>query len=184
MSISPCLVSSDSTEWYTPKEYVNAARQVMGSIDVDPASNDMANVVVRAAMYYTKETNGYDKPWHGNVWLNPPYGYDGKRPNQSRWTQRLIEQFQAGTTQQAILLVNSKTGDRWFQPLYDYPICFPAHRIKFWTPNGVQVGTPMSSAIVYLGPNIEKFYNVFHRFGRVVRAYDIPQVPTLWEVAS
>ena len=182
MSIAPCLVSSESTEWYTPKPYVDAARLVMGSIDCDPASNDLANQIVRASVYYTKETNGFDKRWEGNVWLNPPYGIDGKRSNQSRWTQRLIEQYQAGITRQAVLLVNSKTSERWFQPLYEYPICFTDHRIRFYSPGRAEQPTT-GNALVYLGPSVDTFVQVFRQFGRIVRTIDVPETATLWSVA-
>src|SRR5436305_14747545 len=128
------LLSSESTEWYTPARYVNAAREVMGGIDTDPASNDMANRLVKATTYYTKETNGYDKPWHGRVWLNPPYGHDDKKGNQSRWSQRLTEQYQAGITTQSVLLVNAMTERKWIKPLYQFPICFTDHRIRFYNP--------------------------------------------------
>jgi hypothetical protein len=181
-SMMTALMSSASTEWYTPKPYIEAARDVMGSIDCDPASNAIANLTVKAAVYYTKETNGFDKLWHGNVWLNPPYGFDSKKGNQSRWSQKLIELYQAGITKQAVLLVNAKTSEKWFQPLYDYPICFTNHRIRFYNAE-VDAGQPtIGTALVYLGPNEQKFAQVFSQFGRVVRAYDKPVVETLWKV--
>lgn len=180
-----CMISSVSTEWYTPAEIIEAARLVMGSIDVDPASSREANEVVGATTYYTKEQNGFTKVWPGTVWMNPPYGYDDKKPNQARWTARLIEQYQAGIVTQAITLVNAKMSDKWFQPLYDYPICFPRKRVNFWTPGRVvKAGMPHSSAIVYLGHNIAKFYEVFHSFGRVVRAYEQFNDSTLWGKVS
>jgi hypothetical protein len=58
-----------NNEWYTPAKYIEAARAVLGSIDVDPASNNIAQRIVGAAKYYTKENSGLDKEWHGNVWL-------------------------------------------------------------------------------------------------------------------
>jgi phage N-6-adenine-methyltransferase len=182
--VPACLLSSESTEWYTPKKYIDAARSVMGGIDCDPASNDYANQTVKATIYYTKETNGLDKPWSGNVWINPPYGKEGNRSNQARWSQRLIEQYQAGVTKQAVLLVNIAAETTWFQVLWDYPICFPAGRINFYTPDGSMSGSTHGSALVYLGPNIEKFRRVFSQFGRVIYDASVPVVSTLWEVAS
>lgn len=63
--------NSGNNEWYTPSIYVEAARNTMLSIDVDPASSDKAQQFVNAGIYFTKETSGLDKEWIGNVWMNP-----------------------------------------------------------------------------------------------------------------
>ena len=65
--------NSGENEWYTPFNIIESARVVMGSIDLDPASSESANNIVKATKYYTKEDNGLEQSWFGNIWLNPPY---------------------------------------------------------------------------------------------------------------
>lgn len=70
--------SSESVEHYTPPEYVEAARATMGGIDLDPASNRRANdKLVKATRYFNAADNGFEKPWSGRVFLNPPGGICG-----------------------------------------------------------------------------------------------------------
>jgi hypothetical protein len=160
--------ASTNNEWYTPRPFLDAAHEVMGGVDLDPASNDMANNAVRAAQYYTIDDDGYSKPWVGRVWLNPPYGIEDGESNQARWSRRLIQEYEAGNVREAILLVNAVTGNGWFAPLKDYPICFPDARIRFYNAD-TEAGQPThGNALVYLGPNIAEFVRVFSQFGAVM----------------
>lgn len=161
--------NSGNNEWYTPKEFIEAARVAMGSIDLDPASNDIANEVVKAETYYTAETNGLDKEWTGNVWMNPPYASDliGK------FVDKLIEQRE--NYEQAIVLVNNATETEWFNKLISISsaVCFPKSRVKFYMPDG-KTGAPLQGqAVLYVGKNIEKFMNAFDGFGWRAKLYGV-----------
>lgn len=164
-------ISSKNNEWYTPEKYIQAAREVMGGIDLDPASCAQANETVRATRYYDIQSNGLDKEWNGRVWLNPPYGRSEDGSNQDVWSSRLIDQYHDGVTTEAILLVNAAVDTRWFQRLFNYPICFPAQRINFSTPESTISGSTHGSALVYFGPHDRHFADVFGRFGTVVRRW-------------
>ncbi len=161
--MKPHIVNnSGNNEWYTPENYITQAREVMGSIDVDPASNDVANKIVQATTYYTVESNGLQHEWHGNVWLNPPYASDliGK------FVDKLIAELP--NIHNAIVLVNNATETKWFKTLISKAsaICFPYGRVKFISPNGLEKSAPLQGqALLYYGSETQKFVDVFYANG-------------------
>lgn len=161
-------VSEDSYEWYTPRAYIEAAREVMGSIDLDPASCDEAQKVVKAKKYYTIEDDGLSQLWFGNVFLNPPYNM----PAVQQFSDRAIHEYEWNTISAAIVLVNNATDTGWFHRLLDYPVCFPLGRVQFWTADKPNLGARQGQAFFYLGENINKFGKVFSDFGVVLKRYD------------
>lgn len=161
--------NSGNNEWYTPSNIIEAARTAMGSIDVDPASNDIAQQTVKAGTYYTAEMNGLDKEWVGNVWLNPPYASDliGK------FIDKLVSEKQ--NYNQAIVLVNNATETEWFNKIVSISsmVCFPKSRVKFYMPDG-KTGAPLQGqAVLYIGKNAESFYKAFKEIGWVAILYRI-----------
>jgi phage N-6-adenine-methyltransferase len=160
-------VSDDSYDWYTPQEYIEAARGVMGSIDLDPASSDKAQETVRAGEYYTKDNDGLSQEWFGNVWLNPPYNM----PLIEQFIDRTIEEYTAGNIETAIILTNNSTDTGWFHKLVNHPFCLTRGRIRF--ENGEErLATRQGQALFYLGDNPDLFAKVFSAFGVVVKKYD------------
>lgn len=181
-------ISSESKEWYTPGRYIEAARRVMGGIDLDPASCELAQRTVQATHYFTEETNGLAHDWQGRVWLNPPYGrIPGIGSSAAHWTNYLIGQWRFGNVTQAILLVNANIGDKWFMRLFEWPICFVNRRISFIEPPERQAkrekkgrakeSPTKGNAFVYFGNNIKEFVKEFSQFGVVVS-------PSIGEKAS
>lgn len=173
MTIEP----TKSAEWYTPPKYIEAARQVMDGIDLDPASCAEANQIVRAQRYYTREQNGLDQEWKArSVWLNPPYGRTVKMAATRKstiglFTEKLLQEYRAGNVKQAIVLATTEVNAKWFYPLLQYPVCFPDHRIKFIVPVKLERGVysqMFGSCFVYLGPNTDHFIKVFSQFGVIM----------------
>lgn len=164
--------SSKSNEYYTPIEFLDSARAVMGGIDLDPASCAEANANVRASTYYTIDDDGFNKPWSGRVWMNPPYGKDEgeSESNQSRWVRRICDEYAAGNVTEAVVLVNAVPGNKWFHPLWDHTICFVYRRIHFINGSGAPTH---SNAIIYLGRNIARFAEEFGKHGAVVRRINV-----------
>lgn len=155
--------NSGNNEWYTPAEYIEAARRVMGGIDLDPASSAIANEVVNAGNFYTAEDNGLEYPWFGCVWMNPPYASElvGEFADKMAW------EYRQGNVTEAIVLINNATETRWFRTLIDAAsaVAFPSSRVKFWKPDG-DLGAPLQGqAIIYLGNAPGVFLSEFRTFG-------------------
>lgn len=153
--------NSGNNEWYTPADYVELARKVMGSIDLDPASTEKANEVVQATTYYNESNDGLQHEWFGNVWLNPPYSSNliGK------FTSKLIADLP--NISNAIVLVNNATETEWFAKLVANAsaICFPYSRVRFYSPDG-RIAQPLQGqALLYFGPAAMTFVSEFSSKG-------------------
>ena len=158
--------NSGNNEWYTPIKLLDIARKVMGSIDTDPASSEIANRNVRAETYYTEQSNGLDQEWNGNVWMNPPYA----QPLIQQFANKLIKEIENGNTKQAMVLVNNATETKWFNTLSEKAaaIWFIKGRVKFIDSLGNSTGAPLQGqAVLYFGENIEAFFE--HCEGLVCR---------------
>jgi phage N-6-adenine-methyltransferase len=159
--------NSGNNEWYTPPEYIEAARAVMGGIDLDPASSAVANATVQATRYYTAEDDGLGQPWAGRVWMNPPY--------ESRlikcFAEKLRVEVTSGEVTEAIVLVNNATETSWFSSMISVAsaVCFPQRRIRFIDPNGMAGDSPLQGqAIIYIGPNQARFIEEHRPMGSVM----------------
>lgn len=157
--------NSGENEWYTPPEFLNSAIEVMGGIDLDPASSEKANENVCAEVFYTEKDDGLSKDWSGRVWMNPPYA----QPLMNQFAEKLCDSL--GDVTQAIVLVNNATETNWFQSMASKctAICFPSKRIKFIDKTGERTGAPLQGqAFLYFGDNVESFAYEFSQHGLVV----------------
>ena len=136
----------------------------MGGIDLDPASCPAANAYIKATDIFTTETNGLDKEWHGNVYLNAPYG-----KGMSLWMDKVKAEFTAGHIKQAVLLLPARTNAGWFQRFSDFDIsvCYPANGLNFidGTTMRPETAAMFPSAIVYIGDRHPAFRTTFAQFG-------------------
>lgn len=151
-------------ENYTPEEVIDSVRKVLGTIDLDPASSVFAQKVVKAKKYFTVDDNGLDKPWHGNVFLNPPY----QMPEIRDFTDKLIEELP--NISSAILLTNNNTDTKWFYKCAtnSVAVCFTKGRINFYKVDAEKTYPTNGQAFFYFGDDLDKFKEVFSDIGLVM----------------
>jgi DNA N-6-adenine-methyltransferase (Dam) len=156
---------SGSVEFYTPYPFIEAARRVMGEIDLDPASCAQAQQQVQARAYFSAQDDGLAKEWRGRVWINPPYR------NAGRFVDKLLEEIAADRVTEALLLVHAFTELKWFHAAATEcsAICFPRERIHFTRPEDDQTTrSAFGSAVIYFGPNINGFRTAYAPLGLVM----------------
>jgi hypothetical protein len=174
--------SSVSNEHYTPTEHIEAAREVMGGIDLDPASTASVNEHrVKAGYFFTKEDDGFNQPWFGRVFLNPPGGKVGNESRAALWWAKLLDEWESGTVEQAVFvgftLEILSTSQSSRKSVGEFPCCFPHGRIDFFKEiePGVykEGGSPgHANVIAFLPPRddpwaVMKFAETFSKFGLV-----------------
>jgi len=160
------LINQDSgnTEYYTPQEIVEMAREVMGSISLDPFSSDIANLSVGAEEYFDEWLDGLSQLWWGNVWMNHPFG----RAMNKKAINKLVYEYRMGNINQACCITFNSTSETWFRPLLQYPQCFIHGRTNYYLPDGTKKkGVTKGSVVTYLGGDVDKFAEVFSRIGTV-----------------
>jgi DNA N-6-adenine-methyltransferase (Dam) len=107
----------------TPRGILDA----LGEFDLDPAAA-WPRPWDCAKASYVEATDGLSKPWHGRIFLNPPFC----RYEVGRWVQRLADHG-TGTA-----LLHARTEADWFEPIWRSAsgILFLADRITFCRPDG------------------------------------------------
>lgn len=131
--------AAKSVDWYTPQWVFDALGM---QFDLDPCQPVGGVPWIPAARRFTEQDDGLAQPWHGQVWLNPPYGKQTEH-----WLRRMHEH------RQGVALVFARTDCGWF---HDY--CAKADcilllrgRIRFVDGLGVTAGTGPGSGSMLVG---------------------------------
>ncbi|MCK9577035.1 MAG: ParB N-terminal domain-containing protein [Clostridia bacterium] len=154
----------DSNAWYTPKIYMDAVREVIGDIELDPYSDEIANSNVNAKNYYTIDNPAETKEWKcKTLWMNPPYTAAIMKPA----VNKFVSEYRKYNFN-AIVITNNATETQWFNTLVTNSkcFCFTNHRIAFETYDGKnESNNTRGQVFFYFGNNIEKFKHAFNKFG-------------------
>lgn len=153
--IQPRLFTQEQTEttsddYYTPKWIFDTLGL---HFDLDVASPPHSTNVP-CDRYFTQADDGLAQPWHGRVWMNPPFS----KP--APWVERWVEHGNG------VALLPTSNG-KWFRNLWNEKISWVAlpHNLKFIAGDGRKLGTmPLPCWVVATGQdNIAALKN----FGKV-----------------
>ena len=155
------LMSSESAEWYTTPDILEAVAAVMGAIDLDPCSNSHETPNVPATSHFTKDDDGLSQDWFGRVYMNPPYG--SEIPH---WIDKIVLEYLEGRMQEGIVLVPARPDTQWFRALRDFDRCFMFGRVRF---NDHENSAPFPTMLVNIGCDRRRFFEVMSDLGDVYR---------------
>lgn len=170
------LINQDSgdTEYYTPQPIIEAARRVMGGIDLDPFSSAAANERVKAGIYFHLGRNGLVMDWHGRVWMNHPFSRDLN----SKCVLNAVEEYESDRVKALCCITFAATSEQWFQPLLRRPQCYLSPRTNYHLPDGrLKRGVTKGSVVTYFGGDLDAFAREFAPLGVIKIPYGISSQP-------
>ena len=148
----------------------------MGSIDFDPTSDPVQQVLVDATSVPSIESNPLQEHWHGNVWVAPK----GAVRNTRLWLNKTINEYRNNYINSFVFFTSASEIIRATPVIWDYPICIPFRRVKQLraTNKGFESVCPSTWNVLVYGPpldatisDIDKvtlFYNTFRDIGRII----------------
>ena len=161
---------------YPTPQLIERARTVMGSIDYDPTSDPVQQVLVNATSVPGIEVNPIKEHWHGNVWVSPK----GAVRDCRIWLTKAINEYRNGYINSFVYFCSASELLRASPIIWDYPVCIPFKRVKQLraTANGFEPVSPSTWNLLVYGPPVDQtltdidkvtlFYNTFRDVGRVI----------------
>ncbi len=176
--------SSKHSNWITPSYIIKMVTEVLGEIELDPASDNIANEIVQAKKYYTQKDDSLNmKKWCSTpktIYLNPPGGKVNNQSLSALYWGKLMQHLEAGLVKHAIYMGFSLEQLRVTQNYHkhsipDFPVCIPRQRIKFLDPtmNGRERPSH-ANVIVYIPGRISRtivFRDVFEDIGKTMTTF-------------
>jgi phage N-6-adenine-methyltransferase len=107
------MLSSQSGEWQTPKTLYDKLNEEF-HFDLDPCTTK--DNPLGTKRFYTKEDDGLEKEWFGNVFVNPPYNRAIKKWIIKQHNEHVLKD----TVNTIVFLLPARVDVRWFHSfIYD-----------------------------------------------------------------
>ena len=95
--------SSTNQSWETPAALLETLHAVFGRFDLDPCAPRKTRTRVKAKVHLTDADDGLSVPWHGLVFVNPPYGR-----TLSAWVAKAHHEVEAGRAKAVVALLPAR----------------------------------------------------------------------------
>ncbi len=102
--LSEGLFTSRTQNWATPQEFFDRLNKEF-DFTLDVCAEDWN---AKCNWYITEEENGLRLPWHGRVFMNPPYG-----STIGQWVEKAYKESQTNA-QFVVCLIPARTDTRWW----------------------------------------------------------------------
>lgn len=168
----------------TPPHIVTRVQELLGSIDLDPCSDQHFNENVGAPTYYTEIEEGLTKPWKGRVFCNPPGAKKGTRASWLPWWESVVRHHQ--DTGQACVYLAYNTNQlfvskrRATRSMFEYPVVWFYERLQYLEKHTLKPSEGRGwyySALVYLPPKDELSGTTLNRLRAIFDGVGQVQMP-------
>lgn len=141
--------ASVGQRWETPTELLDALYRVFRRFDLDPCAPRKSRTRVKARVHFTEEDDGLALPWHGTVFVNPPYGR-----GLAAWVSKGRREVEEGRAKTVIALLPARPDTAYW---HDHiaaraVVYFLRGRLRF---SGSEQSAPFPSALALWGADPE-----------------------------
>ena len=138
---------------YPTPQIIERARAVMGSIDYDPTSDPVQQVLVDATSVPSIEINPLQEHWHGNCFVAPK----GAVKNNRIWLYKTLDEYRNGHIKSFVFFTTATELLRATPAIHDYPLCYPFKRVKQLkaTKDGFEPISPSTWNVIVYGPPLD-----------------------------
>jgi phage N-6-adenine-methyltransferase len=166
-----------NNNWRTPKWFYDSLN-IIFKFDLDPCTTK--DNPLNTPHFFTEEDDGLKQSWFGNVFVNPPYGYN-ELPNGKRGGEYLLEKWVRKAwneivfndkVKNIVLLVPAAVSTKWFHQYvwndatnmtyqsvkdgYLTDLAFPDKRIQYLDETGKKKQSPRFDSMIITYSKIDQ----------------------------
>jgi len=160
-------------EYATPPEFWRRLADPVDGFDLDPCSGAEATPI--APERFTADDDGLKQPWHGDVFVNPPWSSDGAASAKHRWLSKCRSEAARDAVSSVVVLIPSDTSAQWFhEHILAAPlVCFYGPgRLSF---QGADRNPSFGLLVAVYGDDADEYRDVLHSIGTVIEGRSVYQ---------